>query len=370
MRIGHRRISVDGPPYIIAEIGVNHDGDATRALELVDAAAWAGADAVKVQHFEADRLMSRSAKLAAYQRCAGETDPIAMLRRLELAPDALADVVALAHARGVHAIASVFSFELVGAAAGLPWDAFKSASPDLINRPLLEALAACGRPLIVSTGASTIGEVERAVGWLDSAARRDRLALLQCVSAYPTPMDQAGFGGIAALRSIFHGPVGYSDHTESEQSAAMLARAGVRLFEKHLTHDRAASGPDHGASLEPGAFARYAAAARRAAAETGGTPEPLVGDGEGKRVLEIERDVRAAGRQSLVATRDLSIGDVLREGDMTIKRPGTGIPPHERDSVIGATVRAEVGADCVIPPEAVGHSAGAPVCDGARAGAA
>ena len=163
MRIGHRDIGTGHKPYIIAELGVNHDGDPARALELTDIAADCGVDAIKLQYFEADRLMSRGSRLADYQQRAGEHDPVAMLRRLELNIDQMAPVVQHAHKRGLHAIVTVFSAELIESACRLPWDAFKTASPDIIHLPLFESLIATGRPLIVSTGASTIDEIQRTV---------------------------------------------------------------------------------------------------------------------------------------------------------------------------------------------------------------
>jgi sialic acid synthase SpsE len=176
MRIGTNEVGES--VSIIAEIGVNHDGSVERALDLVESAARAGADAVKMQLFETDRLLSAAARLAAYQKSSGESDPMAMLRRLELGTDQMAPIVERAHALGLDAIVSIFSVELVAEADRLPWDAFKSASPDIINRPLLVAMAATGRPMIVSTGTATANEVRRAVRWLESA--NDRLALLQC----------------------------------------------------------------------------------------------------------------------------------------------------------------------------------------------
>ena len=245
MRIGNRQIGIDHPPYIIAEIGVNHDGEVERALSLTDAAADAGADAVKLQFFETDRLMSKAAKLAAYQKNAGETDPIEMLRRLELTIDEMALVVDRAHERGIHAIVTVFSTELVEAAETLAWDAYKTASPDIVNRPLLEKLADTGKPMIVSTGASTLDEVVRAVGWLDDV--RDRLAVLQCVSCYPAP--EPAFGGIRAIAEATGLPIGYSDHTASHRTGNSAVVAGASLLEKHITDDRTRNGPDHKASL-------------------------------------------------------------------------------------------------------------------------
>ena len=342
MRIGQTEIGPGRPVYVIAEIGVNHDGDAGRALELVDAAAEAGADAIKMQFFEADRLMSRAAKLAAYQRAAGEEDPIEMLRRLELSLDDMALVVARAHERGIHAIVSVFSVEHVEPVARLSWDAFKSASPDVINRPLLDAIGATQRPLIVSTGAATMPEVLRAVEWL--APIQGSLGVLQCVSAYPTPPELAALEAIGAIgRELSATPVvvGYSDHTESTETGAAAVCHGATILEKHFTFSRHAAGPDHGASLEPVQFAEYTRLAR-------GANAPLAGGGllsSTKEVLEIERDVRHVSRQSIVATGALCPGQAIARTDLTIKRPGTGFPPFRLNEILGRHIARPVEAD-------------------------
>lgn len=341
MRIADREIRPDTPDvYIIAEIGVNHDGEEHRALQLTEAAARAGADAVKLQLFEADRLMSRAAKLAAYQKAAGETDPIAMLRRLELSIEQMAPVVQRAHALGVHAIVTVFSVELVSVAESLRWNAYKTASPDLIHAPLLAELAQTRRPLILSTGAATLDEVRQTLAWMSAHGAHDRTALMQCVSSYPTPIEHAELPGIAALSGIFTGPVGYSDHTFELDTGAQAVSAGAVLLEKHLTYSRTAIGPDHAASLEPEQFAEYVRRARAAASRPRtAPPTPL------KRVLEIERDVRTVSRQSLVLTRTLPAGHALTRNDLTCKRPGTGVPPAALESAIGARLRTSKAAD-------------------------
>lgn len=335
MRIGDRTISGAHPPYIIAEIGVNHDGSIARALELTAAAAESGAGAVKLQYFEADRLMSGAAALAAYQADAGERDPLAMLRRLELTLDEMGRVVALAHERGIHAIVTVFTTELVDAARALPWDGFKTASPDIIHLPLLRAIMADGRPIIASTGASSLVEVERALGWL--APARERLALLHCVSAYPAP-DPA-FEGVGALREIFAGPVGYSDHVAGVDSAASAVRAGAEILEKHLTYDRAAPGPDHAASLDPAQFAQYVELAREAWRP--GAP-PSTGH---KAILACEEEVRRLSRQSITTTRPLRACHTLTSADVTCKRPGDGLEPWRLDDILGRTLARDVAAD-------------------------
>lgn len=337
MRIRQRQVESGHEPFIIAEIGVNHDGNAKRALMLTDLAADAGADAVKLQYFQTDLLMSKAAKLAAYQEVAGETDPIAMLRRLELGLDEMESVIDRAHRRGIAAIVTVFSVDLVEPARALEWDAFKSASPDIVHRPLLEALAGDGRPMIVSTGASTIDEVLRALEWLHGA--RKHLSLLQCVSSYPAP--NGALEGIGALATATDLPVGYSDHTESVETGAEAIRAGACVLERHITDDRRRPGPDHAASLDGADFAEYVRLARAAKERSGLSEQPR----EAKFVLPCERDVRLVSRQSIVTRRELAGGAVLTKGDLTFKRPGTGLEPFRLAEVVGRRLVRAVEAD-------------------------
>lgn len=335
-------LRLDHPPYIIAELGVNHDGSPELALELTRAAAAAGVDAVKLQLFETDRLMSKAARLAAYQKAAGETDPIAMLRRLELPIEAMARVVDLAHSLGLHAIVTVFSVELVEKAERLGWDAYKTASPDIIHRPLLEALAATGRPLIVSTGASTMEEVGRAVQWLTRAGAAERTALMQCVSCYPTPESHAALEGIEALGSAFDLPTGYSDHTPAVTMGREAVVRGAVLLEKHFTYDRAAPGPDHAASLDAAGMAEYVRLCREARPLPSAAFPPGTG---AKRILDIEQDVRRVSRQSIVSRRALRAGETVRREDVTFKRPGTGLSPARIDDLVGRMLKRDVEAD-------------------------
>ncbi len=343
MKIRDREIGPQADVYIIAELGVNHDGSVERALELTDAAAEAGADAVKLQLFRTDLLMSKAAKLVAYQKVAGETDPIAMLRRLELSIGEMAMVVDRAHQRGLHAIVTVFSVELVGEAETLPWDAYKTASPDIIHRPLLETLAATGKPLIVSTGASTIEEVSRTLLWLE--AIRERVALLQCTSCYPTPPDCAAIRGVHVLRGIFGDPVGYSDHTAEIQAGYNAVFVGASILEKHLTYDRRAAGPDHSASLNSSDFGRYCRFARKTAHGLFRDPDEVLLGPHKKSVLPCEEEVRALSRQSVVTGHSLGLGHRIRPQDLTFKRPGTGLEPWQVDDIVGRQTARAVDAD-------------------------
>lgn len=341
MKIGDRAIASGHEPYVIAEIGVNHDGSPQRALELTRAAASAGASAVKLQLFQADLLMSRAATLAVYQAKAGESDPLAMLRRLELPIGSMGAVVDRAHALGIDAIVTVFSPDLVDAAESLDWDAHKTASPDLVNRPLLDALLRTNRPLIVSTGAATMDEVLRTAEWIEEAGAHGRTALLQCVSAYPADDDGAAIGGVDALARATGLPIGYSDHTVSLDTGALAVAAGACVLEKHLTYSRVASGPDHGASLEPAQFAEYVRLANRAARMVGQRMKALG---------EAERDVRRVSRQSIVCRRPISKGETIEREHLTVKRPGTGIEPWRIDEIVGRAASRDIPADMPLQP--------------------
>ena len=336
--IGERCIGTGERPYIIAEIGVNHDGDANRAGELVDAAVAAGATAVKFQYFRAERLLGSAARLATYQRDTGAASPTALLEPLELGLDTMANLVDRAHRSGAHALLTLFSLEDIDAANALPWDAWKVASPDVVNRPLLEGLAGTSRPLIVSTGAAHEDEVRRAVAWLDGHP----LALLQCVSSYPTPDADARLGAIRALAAFAPGPVGYSDHTTALDTGALAVAAGAAILEKHLTWDTGAAGPDHAASIDARDFTTYVAEAERA--------WRMLGD-DRKTTGPSEDDVRVVSRQSLTTTRSLPEGSTLERHDLTVRRPGTGIPAAELDQTIGRRLARSVDAGATLCAE-------------------
>jgi N,N'-diacetyllegionaminate synthase len=338
--IGARAIGAGEQPYIIAEIGVNHDGDLDRAMELVQVAHAAGADGIKLQRFESDLLLASDAKLASYQRDAGENDAHKMLARLALNSEQCEQIADYAHTLGLHAIVTVFNEPLVAETATLGFDAWKIASPDIVHRPLIEALAATPLPIICSAGAATMNEVERAIGWLD--AQRDRVALLHCVSSYPTPMDSAHLAGITALAQRFDCPIGYSDHTQSLDTGAWAVATGANILEKHLTWNTAAPGPDHATSLTGEHFARYVSAARQAHRALGACA---------KTPNEIELEVRQVARQSIVAARVIGAGEIITERDITYKRPGGGLEPWRADEIIGHCAAHRIDPDQALTPE-------------------
>ena len=319
---------------VIAEVGVNHDGDVARAAALVDAAAEAGADAMKFQHFRPERLLSKDARLAGYQQ-GQAADAASLLGALTLSLESLQRLKSAAHARGLRFIVTPFSLADVTDLGAAGVDAVKIASPDAVNTPLLDRAARLGVPMLVSTGTCKLEELDAAA----EVVRRTGGALLQCVSAYPTPEADAALGGVAALAQRFGVPVGYSDHTAAEDTGALAVAAGAVVLEKHLTHDRGAAGPDHAASLDPAGFKRYVAAVRRAETMLG----PTV-----KRRRDVERDVAAVSRQSVCTARALPAGHVLTRDDLTVKRPGTGVPAARLDAVVGVSLARPVEADRVL----------------------
>ena len=337
--LGGREVAPGRTPVVIAEIGVNHDGNIERARELVHAARAAGADAAKFQMFDASMLMSLDSVLAVYQRERGARDPRELLQGLQLDPYELGRLAEECVSIGIVPMVTVFSLPLVQVAREQGWHAFKMASPDLVNLPLLRAIAELGKPMVVSTGAAMREEVVQAANWLADVRQ---LAFLQCTSSYPTPDDHAAIGGMHEIRLLARRIVGYSDHTAVVDSGGIAVAAGACILEKHLTYDRAAPGPDHAASLDPAQFGAYVALARRAARMIGAHT---------KELQEVERDVRRVSRQSLVATHDLVAGSVLAQTDLCVKRPGTGISASLLHSIVGRTLARAVAADRVLMAE-------------------
>jgi sialic acid synthase SpsE len=337
--IGPKSVRRDGPPLVMAEIGVNHDGDLGAARQLVDVASAMAADAVKFQLFDAELLLAREAGLVEYQKSSAENAGD-LLKPLQLSAQQMGPLVKQAQAKGMAAVVTPFSPSLVESCKAMGVDAIKLASPDLVNLPLLEAAMVTGLPLIVSTGAAELEEIQRTVGWIDNGGAVERTVLLHCVSSYPTPAEKATLGAITALRNAFPTlAIGYSDHTEETFTAALAVCAGACFLEKHLTLDKKRKGPDHAASLDPGQFAEYSALARIGYAMRG----PMV-----KQVQEMERGVREQTRQSVVAKSDLAAGTVLTNEMLTVKRPGTGIPAADFAAVVGRKLVRDVQANSVL----------------------
>lgn len=319
--------------WVIAEIGVNHDGSLEQAEALIRSAHNVGCDAVKFQFFSAERLLSAESKLATYQESAASSAD-ELLKPLELDLKAMQSLRKTARESGIGFGVTPFSLEDVADLEDLKPDFIKVASPDVVNLPLLDAVLELGMPTLVSTGASELHEVRDAAEQLQKHAAGG--ALLQCVSSYPVAMEDASLGGIDALREAFGLPVGYSDHTGEARTGGLAVAAGACVLEKHFTHDVEASGPDHAASLDASGMERYVREAREAAQALG----PV-----SKHLSDVEADVRRVSRQSVCVLKDLPEGHRLERGDLTIKRPGLGIAPERLGELVGRTLVRTVKAD-------------------------
>lgn len=322
--------------YVIAEAGVNHDGRPDRALALVDAAAEAGADAVKFQTFDATEVTTRSAPKADYQSL--RTDPaesqLEMLKKFELTDEVYRQLLERCAERGIEFLSTPFDVPSVARLERFGVRAFKLASGELTNLIMLRELARLGKPVYMSTGMATLDEVRQGSRILTDAGVRT--TLLHCTSAYPTASDQVNLRAIRTMADALGLPVGYSDHTTSLHIPAAAVALGAVVIEKHITLDRTLPGPDHAASLEPAEFALMVRGIREV--------ELALGDGV-KAPMPSEMSARAIVRRSLVAAKSLAAGRRLEARDLNAKRPGTGISPMELDRIVGRTLSRPLKKD-------------------------
>ncbi len=313
--------------FVIAEAGVNHNGDMALARALVDVAAAARADAVKFQTFAVDRLVTRSAATAEYQRRAlgGEPSQYEMLARLELSPADHEMLLAHCARCGIEFMSTPFDPESARFLKRLGVRRIKISSGDVTNLPMLEVVGALGLPVILSTGMADLEEVGAAVATLRAAGTTD-LALLQCVSNYPADPALTNLRVMDTFARAFGTPVGLSDHSPGTAVAIAAAARGAAYIEKHFTLDRSLPGPDHQASLLPDELRGLVQAIREV--------EAAMGDGV-KRPAPSELPVRDVARKSLVAARDVPAGTALAPDDVVILRPGTGLSPAALPRVLG-----------------------------------
>lgn len=327
---------------IIAEAGVNHDGNLEKAKQLIDVAADAGADLVKFQTFDARRLVTDTAPKAEYQnRTTDEAQSqYDMLHQLELSPEMHEALIAHCQARGVGFFSTGFDLQSVDYLAFLGADRFKIPSGEITNLPYLRHVGALGKPVILSTGMATLGEIEAALGALESAGTaRTLITVLHCNSEYPTPMQDVNLRAMHGIREAFGVAVGYSDHTLGIEVPIAAVAMGATVIEKHLTLDRSLPGPDHSASLEPAEFTAMVNAIRNI--------ELAMGDGI-KRPSPSESRNKPIARKSLVAARPITAGEAFTPGNVTAKRPGTGITPMHWDEIMGRVAVRDFGTDELI----------------------
>ena len=327
--------------FVIAEAGVNHNGDITIALQLCDAAKSAGADAVKFQTFCAEDLVVRGAPTAEYQvRQTGDKDQFLMLQRLELSQAQHQQIKTYCDGIGIEFFSTPFSVNAVDMLVRLGVKRLKLSSGELTHRALVEHAAATQLPLLMSTGMGTMDEINEALLWVKHARGHLRdVVVLHCTSAYPALDETLNLHAMKSMARDLHIRVGYSDHSLGIEAALAATALGASVIEKHVTLDRQLPGPDHSASLEPQEFARMVQGIRRVSA--------MLGDGV-KAPLPEELDTARVARRSVVAAVDIAAGEVLTAEKLICRRPATGIAPRDLPRVVGQFSRIAIVAGAVL----------------------
>lgn len=333
-----------GPPYVIAEAGVNHNGSMELAKQLVDAAADAGADAVKFQTYKTEDLVTKESETAEYQQknTGKQESQFDMLKSLELAYDDFKELKEYCDRKGIQFLSTAHTMSAIDLIDPfVPF--FKVGSGDLTNIPYLEALAERGKPIILSTGMGTLEEVKEAVEAIKK--RNQEIVLLHCTTNYPCPEKDANLRVMQTLRDEFNLPVGYSDHTEGIKIPLMAASLGAKVIEKHFTIDRSLPGPDHKASLEPDELKEMISKMKQK--QHLDIPESILGSPE-KLPTKEENEIAKVARKSIITKKQIKKGQVLAKEDLIIKRPGTGISPKEYDNILGMRATKDLDEDTVL----------------------
>lgn len=336
---GGRTIGPGHPCFIIAEAGVNHNGDIALAKQLIDVAVHAQADAVKFQSFRTEQLVTPTAPKARYQAADGrEESQFAMLRRLELSATAHRELRDYCQMQGIMFLSTPFEETSADLLEALGVPAFKIPSGELTNWPFLQHLARKGKPLILSTGMSSLREVEDAVRIIHQTSNTP-LVLLHCVSSYPADPADANLRAMQMMGATFQVPVGFSDHTPGITVALAAVALGACVIEKHFTLHRALPGPDHRASLEPRELAALVHGIR--------TVEAALGHGR-KEPVASEAETAAVARKSLVAARMIPAGSHITVEAIAVKRPGTGLAPAMADQIVGRRAAQDIPEGAVL----------------------
>lgn len=324
---------------IIAEAGVNHNGDLALARKLIDAARDAGADIVKFQSFSADRLVTRTARKASYQLKAGHPSEsqYQMLKKLELTELMHRELISYCNDRGIKFLSTAFDVENIDLLNRLGQPFFKIPSGELTNLPYLRHIGGLQKTVLLSTGMATLWEVESSIRILEQAGTsRKNITALHCTSEYPAPMCEVNLAAMKSMSDYLGVAVGYSDHTQGIEVAIAAVALGATVIEKHFTLDRGLPGPDHKASLEPSELHSMVAAIRNI--------ELALGDGV-KSCKPSESENRLLVRKSLVACKAIKAGAIFTSENLTTKRPGTGISPMLWDEFIGKVASRDYEVD-------------------------
>lgn len=339
--IGGRRIGAGAPVFVIAEAGINHNGKLSLARKLIDAAARAGADAVKFQTFTPDLLVTKSAAKTAYQKKnerRGRESQYEMLKRLVLPRAWHRELKRSAEKKGLIFLSTPFSLSDAEFLRKLGVPALKVGSSDANNIPYLRAIARWRIPIILSTGMSDLNEVRASVSAIQKAGNA-KLIVLHCTTNYPTPFAEANLRAMQTLQKELDVLVGFSDHTEGNIAAIASVTLGASVIERHLTLDKTMPGPDHKASLNPKEFGELVRAVRDA--------EKALGTGK-KELFPSEKEIAKVARKSLVTVTAIKKGETFSQKNLTTKRPGTGLPPKDFDRVIDSRATRDIPADTLL----------------------
>ncbi len=313
---------------IIAEAGVNHNGSMVSAKKLVDVAADAGADYVKFQTFKADTLVTQSAEKAEYQKIITDKSEsqFEMIKKLELDKSAHDELIKHCEEKGIRFLSAAFDHDSIELLADLNIPLYKIPSGEITNLPYLRHIGRMGKPIILSTGMSTLEEVQKALNvLLESGVEKEKITILHCNTEYPTPMEDVNLKAMLTIREELGVNIGYSDHTLGIEVPIAAVAMGATVIEKHFTLDRTLTGPDHAASLEPHELKSMVTAIRNI--------KKAMGDGIKKPSPSETRNIPIA-RKSIVAKKPIKKGERYSEENITVKRPGTGISPIEWDNII------------------------------------
>lgn len=343
VEIAGHRLGEGQPCFVIAEAGVNHNGRIDTAIELVEVAARAGADAVKFQTFIAEDMISADAPKAEYQMKTtppGESQ-MDMLKSLELSFADFEKIKAHCDATGIVFLSTPFDFQSVDLLNSLNVPAFKVSSGDLTNHPLLDYVARKNKPVILSTGMSDLNEVEEAVSVIRDTGNQ-RVVVLHCVTNYPADPVDVNLQAMQTMAATLRVPVGYSDHTTGIEIALAAVALGACIIEKHFTLDRNLPGPDHRASLEPEELEQLIRGARKV--------EASLGDGK-KAPSASELATARVARRSLIATAKIQAGTVIEREMVGLRRPGTGLPPAMLNEIVGRTALVDIGSGSMLALE-------------------
>ena len=326
--IGKRKIGRSEPVFLIAEAGVNHNGDVKLAHKLIDAAAKAGADAIKFQSFITEDIVTPEAEKARYQvETTGQNGrQFAMLKSLELSKDQQKELKSHCDEAGIFYLCTPYEERSADLLEEISVPAYKIASTDTTNIPFLRYIAKKGIPVLLSTGMSFLGEVEEAINELKLHGLDGKIVILQCTSEYPAPVNETNLRAMKTMERAFGCPVGFSDHTQGIGASPWAVAAGACVLEKHFTLDRNMEGPDHQASIEPKELTKLIRTIRDV--------EAALGDGI-KRPMPSELPNKTRMQKCLVATRSIPANEIIQEADLTCKRSGNGLPPKWFDRVIG-----------------------------------